>query len=104
MAEGSVRLSYPHPGVGRSLQLLQSEPKGTTLYTVQHYALIVVNSPIGGEAFVGNAWADIYVVPQLETQQAELTEARRIVTRARGVYRDVRILKSLPDGSTKVVI
>lgn len=73
------------------------------MYVVQHEALIIVESPVGGEPFVGNKWADIYTVPQLETDQAELIEARRIAARARGVYRDVRIRKSAPGGGSMVV-
>lgn len=68
------------------------------MYAVQHKALVARHSPFG-ETELRNEWVDIITVGQLETEQAELTEARRIAARARGVYRDVRIRKSLPGGA-----
>lgn len=68
------------------------------MYVVQHKALVARHSSFD-ETELTNEWRDIITVGQLETEQAELVEARRIATRARGVYRDVRIRKSLPGGT-----
>lgn len=68
------------------------------MYAVQYKALTARHSSFE-ETELRNEWRNIITVGQLETEQAELAEARRIATRARGVYRDVRIRKSLPGGT-----
>lgn len=73
------------------------------MYTVQAKLLIAEHSSFETETPLRTAWADILTVGQLETEQAELQEARRVAGRARGLYRDVRIAKSLPGGEQKIV-
>ena len=48
-------------------------------------------------------WEDVHNVPQLETEQAELQEAREIATEFRKYYVEVRIVKILPGGERQVV-
>lgn len=46
-----------------------------------------------GRAQVGCDWDEQYTVPQLETEQAELREARRVAGETRKFYTQVRIVK-----------
>lgn len=55
------------------------------------------------EEMIGFEWEDIYNVPQGETDQAELQEARLVATEARKCYTDVRIVKILPGGERAIV-
>ncbi len=48
-------------------------------------------------------WTDLATVPQLETDQAELQEARELVNLALRYYRNVRITESLPGGERRIV-
>lgn len=70
------------------------------MYTVQHKHLIV--DPVSMDLEV--AWRDMITVPQFDTEQQELQAARRFASRARGTYRDVRIVKTSPGGTESVVV
>lgn len=48
-------------------------------------------------------WEDVHNVPQLETDQAELQEARQVATEFRKCYVEVRIIKINPGGMREVV-
>lgn len=48
-------------------------------------------------------WISITDIPQLETEQAELQEARKCATRIREFYTNVRITKSTPGGAREIV-
>lgn len=48
-------------------------------------------------------WFDLATVPRLQTEQAELQEARELVNVALRYYREVRITKSVGDRLRKVV-
>ena len=52
---------------------------------------------------VGSDWEDVFNVPQLETEQAELQKARQMAIVARGFYTQVRIIKIQPGGLRSVV-
>jgi hypothetical protein len=73
------------------------------MYTVQVRILIADFSPTYETTDLDTEWADIVTVGQLDTEQAELQEACRVAGRARGLYRDVRIVKSLPGGAQEAV-
>lgn len=62
-------------------------------YTTQH---------INGQDLAAE-WDEIVNVDQMETEQAELQEARRLATEARKYYTAVRIVKINPGGSRTVV-
>jgi len=49
------------------------------------------------------AWEDIINVDQMESDQAELEEARRLAVEARKYYTSVRIVKVGPGGTREVV-
>lgn len=48
-------------------------------------------------------WSDLATIPQLETDQEELQEARKLATVARRHYTNVRITESSGDRSRRVV-
>lgn len=48
-------------------------------------------------------WTDLVTIPQLGSEQEELTEARKVVQQCTRHYANVRILKYLPGGARKVV-
>lgn len=57
-----------------------------------------------GRVTVGCDWDEAYVVPQLESEQAELREARRVAEETRKFYSQVRIVKWLPGGGVGEVV
>jgi hypothetical protein len=57
-----------------------------------------------GRTNVGVDWDQNYVVPQLEAEQAELQEARRVAVEVRKFYVEVRIVKFGPGGDIGEVI
>lgn len=69
------------------------------MYTVQAHILIVDPSiTYPTTECTGDEWSDIATINQLETEQAELQEARELMSIARDYYTRVRIVKSLPGG------
>lgn len=48
-------------------------------------------------------WEDVHNVPQLETDQAELQEARKVAKEFGRYYTNVRIIKALPGGERVIV-
>jgi hypothetical protein len=73
-----------------------------TVYEVQVMQPYYSPTP-HGRAQVGVDWDEAYHVPQLETEQAELREARRVADETRKFYAEVRIMKWTPGGSGEVV-
>lgn len=74
------------------------------MYTVQAFTLIVppsITYPTT-ERYV-ESWSDLATIDQLETTQAELSEARELMRIAKGLYVRVRIVKSLPSGLLQFV-
>lgn len=53
---------------------------------------------------IDNEWVTVCDIPQLESEQAELQEARAVNTEARKYYTCTRITKSLPGGERVIVI
>lgn len=49
-------------------------------------------------------WSDLVTVPQLDSEQDELQEARLLARIARKHYVSVRISKSYPGGSSRIVV
>ena len=52
---------------------------------------------------IDSEWISIVSIPQLETEQQELQEARAVARKAQEYYRHVRITKSDPGGLRSVV-
>ncbi len=52
---------------------------------------------------VESEWTELVTVPQLETEQKELQEARKVARMAREFYTFTRIVKSTLNGSMEVV-
>jgi len=74
------------------------------MYTVEAEILAVAPSITYPLTEVADPeWTDLATVPQLQTEQAELQEARELVNLALRYYRNVRITKSLPSGLRMVV-
>lgn len=68
------------------------------MYTIQ--ALI---PDLGATTIFPDSWEDVYQVPQEDTEQDELQEARREAEMARRFYVNVRIVKDAGDRLQKVV-
>lgn len=74
------------------------------MYTVQAHTLIVGPSiTYPSTECAGGEWTDLATISQLETEQAELQEARELKRIAEGYYTRVRIVKSRPDGLLQFV-
>lgn len=69
------------------------------MYTVQAYTMTVHPSiTYPSTECVEEEWTDLHTVSQAETFDEELAEARELKRIAGGLYRKVRIVKSLPSG------
>lgn len=69
------------------------------MYTVQAYTLTVPPSiTYPTTEIVEETWTDLATINQLETNEAELAEARELMSIAKTLYTRVRIVKSLPSG------
>jgi hypothetical protein len=74
------------------------------MYTVQ--AEVVTVSPsitYPPSELIDSEWVDISTIPQMDSDQEELQEARKVVVTGRKYYHSIRIVQSLPDGSERIV-
>lgn len=66
-------------------------------------ALVLTEQSLPSEHIVAE-WKNVAEIPQLETEQAELQEARAVAQIFRKYYTEVRILKSNLIGQRQVVV
>lgn len=69
------------------------------MYSVRVYTLTVPESiTYPTTELVGEEWTTLATICQLETDDAELEEARELMAIAKRFYAKVQIVKSLPSG------
>lgn len=73
------------------------------MYEIQVMQPYFSGEPLG-QTSIGSDWDETYSVPQLETEQAELQEARRVANEVRRYYTQVRIVKWGPGGGVGEVV